>query len=177
MECLADVAVGPVRFQNAGRPDEHATVRLVVNEHPTFPLDASLLADALDVLQNVVQWRLTATRWATVCSALDAMRAAYDAGDVDAVRKACSTWSWPARYGRTRSPARRSASRPRPCTTSRTDCSTTCPVTGRRRRTTGRSPCPPLRNLTTDLIPVLSEPTTARGSCLCAEVEPGRELV
>jgi len=88
MECLADVAVGPLRFQNAGRPDEHATVRLVVNEHPTFPLDASLLADALDVLQNVVQWRLTATRWATVCSALDAMRAAYDAGDVDAVRKA-----------------------------------------------------------------------------------------
>lgn len=88
MDCLVDVAVSPVRFQKAGQPDGHATVRLVVNEHPTSRLDASLLADAFDVLQDVVRWRLTAARWATVCSALDAMRAAYDAGDVDALREA-----------------------------------------------------------------------------------------
>jgi hypothetical protein len=71
-----------------GRPDEHATVRFVVNEHPTFLLDTNLRADALDVLQDVVQWRLTAARWATVRGALDAMRAAYDAGDADALREA-----------------------------------------------------------------------------------------
>lgn len=69
-------------------PDEHATVRLVVNEHPAPLLDANLRADALDVLQDVVQWRLTAKRWATVRGALDAIRAAYDAGDVDALREA-----------------------------------------------------------------------------------------
>jgi CATRA-associated small protein len=71
-------------------PDEHATVRLVVNERPTSRLYASLRADALDVLQDVVQWRLTAPRWATVRSALEAMRAAYDAGDVDTLRDAVS---------------------------------------------------------------------------------------
>jgi hypothetical protein len=72
----------------AGWPDEHATVRLVVNEHPASLVDAKLRADALDVLQDVIQWRLTATRWATVRGALDAMRAAYDAGEVDALREA-----------------------------------------------------------------------------------------
>ena len=60
----------------------------MVNEHPAPPLDATLRADALDVLQDVVRWRLTAARWATVCGALDAMRVAYDAGDVDALREA-----------------------------------------------------------------------------------------
>ena len=72
----------------AGWPDEHATVRLVVNEHPASLVDAKLRADALDVLQDVIQWRLTATRWATVRGVLDAMRAAYDAGEVDALREA-----------------------------------------------------------------------------------------
>ena len=70
------------------RPGEPATVRFVVDEHSAPLLDATLRADALDVLQDVLQWRLTATRWATVRVALDAMRAAYDAGDVDALREA-----------------------------------------------------------------------------------------
>lgn len=60
----------------------------MANQHPTTPPDANLRADALDVLADVVQWRLTSTRWATVRGALDAMRAAYDAGDVDALREA-----------------------------------------------------------------------------------------
>jgi hypothetical protein len=72
----------------AGRPDGRATVRLVANEHPTFLLDANLRADALDVLQDVLQWRLTVTRWATVRGTLNTMRVAYDAGDVDALREA-----------------------------------------------------------------------------------------
>ena len=60
----------------------------MANEYPAPLLDANLRSDALDVLKDVVQWRLTATRWATVRGALDAMRAAYGAGDADALREA-----------------------------------------------------------------------------------------
>ena len=60
----------------------------MAKEQPTRLLDANLRADALDVLQDVLQWRLTAARWATVRGALAAMRAAYDAGDVGALREA-----------------------------------------------------------------------------------------
>jgi hypothetical protein len=60
----------------------------MANAHPPSTLDAALRAEALDVLHDVVQWRLTEPRWATVRTALDAMRAAFDAGDVEALRAA-----------------------------------------------------------------------------------------
>ena len=71
-----------------GGTGRHATVRQVVNEHRYYLFDPELRADALDVLQDLSQWRMTEPRWATVRSALHAMRAAYDAGDVEALRSA-----------------------------------------------------------------------------------------
>lgn len=60
----------------------------MVNEHRSSPLDEDLRAEAHDVLQDVEHWRLTGPRWATVRGVLDAMRAAYDAGDAEALRAA-----------------------------------------------------------------------------------------
>ena len=71
-----------------GGGDSHATVPRVVNEHRPAPFDVELRADALDVLQDLRQWRMTAPRWATVRRALEAMRAAYDVGDGQALRSA-----------------------------------------------------------------------------------------
>lgn len=57
------------------------------NEQPHRPLDARLREDALDVLRDAMEWRLTARRWITVADALARLDAALLAGDPDAVRE------------------------------------------------------------------------------------------
>ena len=51
-------------------------------------LDDDVRADALDVLTDALQWRLTEPRWSAVRTAVDALAAAVRAGDAVAVRAA-----------------------------------------------------------------------------------------
>lgn len=55
---------------------------------PDAPLDVELRVDALDVLRDVLEWRLVGPRWAAVEEALEAMTAALRRGDVAAFRTA-----------------------------------------------------------------------------------------
>ncbi len=48
--------------------------------------DAETVADALDVLTDLPQWRLSQARWRQVGAVLDRMRQAVDAGDDDSLR-------------------------------------------------------------------------------------------
>jgi hypothetical protein len=54
----------------------------------TDGLDGELRADALDVLRDVLEWRLTGLRWTAVTAALEAMSAALPSGDVASFRAA-----------------------------------------------------------------------------------------
>lgn len=60
----------------------------MASEHRSRPLEAELRVDALDVLGDAVQWRLTSQRWYVVRGVLDVMRSAVDVGDVEALRAA-----------------------------------------------------------------------------------------
>jgi hypothetical protein len=51
-------------------------------------LDHELRADALDVLGDVVRWRLTTHRWGSVTAAVAALADALRAGDAGAFRAA-----------------------------------------------------------------------------------------
>lgn len=62
------------------------TLRPVTGD-PTA-LDDDVRADALDVLVDTLQWRLTEPRWVAIRAAVDALAAAVRAGDVEAVRAA-----------------------------------------------------------------------------------------
>ena len=54
----------------------------------THALDDEVRTDALDVLTDALQWRLTAARWVAIRTAVDALAAAVRAGDTEAVRTA-----------------------------------------------------------------------------------------
>ncbi len=54
----------------------------------THPLDDDVRADALDVLTDALQWRLTEARWAAIRTVVDALAAAVHTGDAEAVRTA-----------------------------------------------------------------------------------------
>jgi hypothetical protein len=51
-------------------------------------LDDELREDALDVLRDALQWRLTGPRWARVETAVEAVTSALRSGDVAALRTA-----------------------------------------------------------------------------------------
>jgi hypothetical protein len=51
-------------------------------------LDPEVRADAVDVLRDLVEWRLAPQRWARIEESVDALEAALAAGDVDALRDA-----------------------------------------------------------------------------------------
>jgi len=51
-------------------------------------LDAELRADAVDVLTDALQWRLTEARWTAVGPVVDALAAAVRAGDAAATEAA-----------------------------------------------------------------------------------------
>ncbi|MGH3566596.1 MAG: CATRA system-associated protein [Pseudonocardia sp.] len=53
-------------------------------------LDDESRTDALDVLRDALEWRLTEARWGSVAAAVGALVAALRSGDVDAFREAVS---------------------------------------------------------------------------------------
>ncbi|MDT0353624.1 CATRA system-associated protein [Pseudonocardia charpentierae] len=52
------------------------------------PIDPDVRSDALDVLQDAVQWRLAETRWAVIGSVVSRLAAAVCTGDGDRTRTA-----------------------------------------------------------------------------------------
>ena len=62
------------------------TLRAVTGD--THALDDEVRSDALDVLTDALQWRMTEPRWAAIRAAVDALATAVRAGDVEAARPA-----------------------------------------------------------------------------------------
>ncbi len=59
-----------------------------IDDAPAAVLDDEVRADALDVLTDALQWRLTEARWAAFRTAVGTLAAALRAGDGEAVRAA-----------------------------------------------------------------------------------------
>ena len=96
-------------------PRRHRSkVRAVVDEAfgPDAPLDVELRADALDVLRDVLEWRLVGPRWAAVEEALDGDDGGAAAAATSRRSAPRSTsWSSAARPGRSSSRGSQSSSR------------------------------------------------------------------
>jgi hypothetical protein len=60
----------------------------MTSDPPPDVLDGELRADALDVLRDALQWRLTGRRWSVVEAAVGAVTASWRAGDVATLRAA-----------------------------------------------------------------------------------------
>lgn len=58
----------------------------MTSEPPPDLLDDELRADAIDVLRDALEWRLTGRRWSAVEAAVSSLTAAWRAGDIAALR-------------------------------------------------------------------------------------------